>query len=129
MRQDTWHRLGAWSRFEQRHQPLLPWHRFGLRMLGFLAAALALDALAIVVGAVGYHHFERLEWMDAALNAAMVITGNGPLQPMHSVNGKLFEMGYALVGDIVFVVVVSVILAPVFHRVLHAFSLHVPDEE
>ncbi len=128
MKQDTWRRLGAWSQFEKRHQPLLSWHRFGLRMLQFLAAALALDALAVALGAVGYHHFERLGWTDATLNAAMVITGNGPIQPMHSVNGKLFEIAYALVGGIVFVVVVSVILAPVFHRVLHGFNIYVPDE-
>ena len=128
MQQNTWRRLGAWSQFEKRHQPLLPWHRFGLRMLSFLGAALLLDALAVVLGAVGYHHFERLNWVDATLNAAMVITGNGPLQPMHSLYGKIFEMAYAMVGDIIFVVVVSVILAPVFHRVLHAFSIYVPDE-
>lgn len=121
--------FSTWARFETRRQPLLSWRRFGLRMLGFFCAAFLLDAAAIAAGALGYHHFEHLGWLDALLNAAMIITGNGPIRTMHSPAGKIFQMVYAVIGGIVFVAVVSVLLAPVFHRVLHAFSIELPDEE
>ncbi|HQU17258.1 MAG TPA: hypothetical protein PLO69_14340 [Gammaproteobacteria bacterium] len=119
----------SWGRFETRRQPLLSWRRFGLRLLAFFGTALLLDALAVVIGAVGFHYFERLGWLDALLNGAMIITGNGPEYRMHSPAGKVFQMLYALIGGIVFVMVVSVLLAPVFHRVLHAFSVEFPDDE
>lgn len=121
--------FATWTRFETRRQPLLSWRRFGLRMLGFFVAAFLLDAAAIAAGAVGYRHFEHLNWTEALLNAAMIITGNGPVHATHSVDGKIFQMVYAVIGGIIFVAVVSVLLAPVFHRVLHAFSIELPDEE
>jgi len=97
-------------------------------MLGYLGLALAIDLLVITLGALGFHHFERLTWTGAVLNAALIITGNGPLVPMHSEAGRLFEIAYAVFGGISFIAVVSVVLAPVFHRVLHAFQLGVSDQ-
>ena len=126
---EEWRRFPGWARFETRHQPLLPWRRFGLRILGFFAAALLLDAMTITLGAVGYRHFEHLPWSESFLNAAMILTSNGSVHRAQTLGGKIFQIGYAWVGGILFVAVVSVLLAPVFHRVLHAFSIDLPDED
>lgn len=98
-----------------------------LRMAAFGATAIVFDALLIVVGAVGFHRLEHMGWLSSAVNAAMILTGNGPLHQAASPAGELFQMLYAVIGGIGFVVVATVILAPVVHRVLHIFHLGVQD--
>lgn len=115
------------TRFERRDQPLISLARFMLRMAAFGAAAIVFDMLLIVVGAVGFHRLEHTGWLSSALNAAMILTGNGPLHHAASPASELFQMLYAVIGGIGFVVVATVILAPVVHRVLHMFHLGVQD--
>ena len=109
------------SRFERRHETLLSRRRFAKRISMFVLLAVAAETLIICIGSVGYHYLEGLGWLDAALNTAMVITGNGPPYEVQSDAGKIFQIVFSLLGVIVFALVVSVVLAPVFHRVLHAF--------
>lgn len=116
-------------RFERRHQPLISGARFVRRMMMFALMALALDATLVVFGTLGFHEAEHLDWINAALNAALIITGNGPARPATTFSGKLFELSFAVIGGIGFIVVVTVILAPVVHRVLHAFHIEPPDSD
>jgi hypothetical protein len=76
---------------------------------------------------IGYHALEKLRWLDAFLNAAMLLGGMGPVDPMHTDAGKLFAGIYALVCGLVSVLASGIVLAPVAHRVLHA--LHVDDDD
>jgi len=115
-------------RFEHASQPLVTWRRFFRRMAVYATAALAIDTAFLAVGAFGFHQLEPLDWMGAALNAGMILTGNGPIKPMHTAGGRLFQLCYAMLGGIVFVMVVSVLLAPVLHRILHAFHLDTRDQ-
>jgi Ca2+/H+ antiporter len=107
--------------FEAVHLPLLSRRRFVARMATFLLAALIVDGVALAAGAVGYHFLDGLSWLDASLNATSVMTGNGPLHPPHTADGKLYTLFDALLGVIVFVAVIGVILTPMFHRILHGF--------
>jgi hypothetical protein len=79
------------------------------------------------VGTLGYHHFGHLEWIDALLNAAMILTGMGPVDPMKTAPGKLFATFYCLFSGIVFLSLMAIIMAPIYHRFLHTF--HLPDED
>jgi hypothetical protein len=116
--------------FEGRRQPLLSFRRFAIRMGGFALAALIVDGFAWGVGTIGYHVLEDLDWLDACLNAALVMTGNGPVNPPRTPGGKLFTILDALVGSILFAGVIGALLIPVFHRMLHAFHIkHGPDED
>lgn len=108
--------------FESRQDPLIPRRRFYHRMVKFLLAALAVDAFAVAVGAVGYHFIGGLPWLDATLNSALVITGNGPIGAIHSAAGKVFTALDALLGGVTFIVVAAVLLSPVIHRMLHAMN-------
>jgi hypothetical protein len=109
--------------FESRTDRLLPFKHF-LRRLGnstLLAAGIVLVALAL--GIVGYHWIAALPWVDAILEASMILTGMGPVHPMSATSAKLFASAYALFSGVVFLSAMSIMLAPIFHRVLHKFHL------
>jgi len=114
--------------FERHHEPLLPLPRFFGRMAKSLGIAAIINGVTLALGAVGLRRLEGLDWMDACLNAALVMTGNGPIAPAQSVSGKTFLLFYALGGVLVFAAVISSVMAPILHRMLHAFHVDVPDE-
>lgn len=70
--------------------------------------------------------FGGLAWIDALLNAAMILTGTGPVDPMKTSGGKLFATFYCLFSGIVFLSLMAIILAPIYHRAMHRFHM---DEE
>jgi hypothetical protein len=109
--------------YEHRREALLPRQKFWLRILrhGFLAAAIITGALGI--GILGYHYCEQLGWLDAFVNAAMILSGMGPLAPLQYDAGKWFAGFYALFSGVAFITIVGVIFAPVVHRFLHKFHL------
>ena len=109
--------------FEHRTKPLLPRKVFVLRMLRTLALALGIIGVSLGLGIFGYHFCAGLSWLDALLNAAMILTGMGPVNELHTVGGKLFASFYALFSGVVFITAVALLLAPVFHRFLHKFHL------
>ncbi|HSB65020.1 MAG TPA: hypothetical protein VLD65_00485, partial [Anaerolineales bacterium] len=113
--------------FEHRRQPLLTPREFLIRQLMYLLVALGIIGGSLVLGMVGYHYFENLAWIDALLNAAMLLGGMGPVNELHTSAGKLFASFYALYSGIVFLVSVGVILAPLYHRFLHHFHLEMED--
>ncbi len=79
-------------------------------------------------GMAGYAYFERLEWRDAFLNAAMLLGGMGPVERPTTPGGKLFAGFYALYAGLVFIVAVGIVGAPVVHRLLHQFHWEEDDE-
>ena len=91
------------------------------RLAKHVAAAALLIAASLAGGMAGYAHFERLSWLDAFLNASMLLGGMGPVESPATPGGKLFAGLYALYAGIVFLVVAGIILAPVIHRLLHRF--------
>src|SRR5262245_21267939 len=95
-----------------------------LRHLGRNAAIFVGSiAISLGLGAIGYHEFERLPWLDATLNASMMLAGMGPLNPLTTTAGKVFGIVYALFSGVVFLSLVAVLLAPVLPRLLH--RLHI----
>src|SRR5512146_2085997 len=107
--------------FEHHRQPLLPRSAFFRRVGRFTAAALLLVALSWLIGSLGYRVFEGMSWIDSMLNAAMILGGMGPLNPLRTDAGKLFAAFYALFSGIIFLVSVAVLLAPLLHRLHHQF--------
>lgn len=112
--------------FERRGEPLLSGRRFATRVLGFLGLAAMIDGVAIILGALGFHFLQGLTWLEGALQASLMITGNGPIYPPQTEAAKIFALFDAWLGVIVFVTVTGVLLAPLLHRVLHSFNLEVP---
>lgn len=114
--------------FEHRREALLPRHLFVRRMARNVSLSLGFIAGSLAVGMLGYRGTEGLSWLDAFLNAAMILTGMGPVDEMHSAAGKLFAGCYALFSGVAFLTAVAVLFAPVFHRFLHRFHLDVASE-
>jgi len=118
--------------FEHRSRPLLPRKIFALRVLRSLALASGVIGLALGLGILGYHYLAGLEWLDAVLDASMILAGMGPVSELHTVDGKLFAAFYALFSGVVFISSIAVLLAPIVHRFLHKFHLdedHFPDDQ
>ena len=109
--------------YESRKQPVLPRHRFARRLATHSAAALGLLAASLAIGMAGYVAFENLSWIDAFLNASMLLGGMGPVDPPHTPGGKVFAGVYALYSGLVFIVTAAVLFAPLLHRVLHRFHV------
>jgi hypothetical protein len=115
--------------FEHRRKPLLSRAAFAARLARSAALAAALIAVSLGIGVVGYHGFAGLPWIDALLNASMILTGMGPVDPLQTAGAKLFASAYALFSGVAFLTVVAVVLAPVVHRFLHRFHLEVAEKD
>jgi len=114
-------------RLERRHQPLLPAHRFPGRVANYAAASFGLIAFSLAIGVAGYHWLAGFAWLDALVNAAMILGGMGPVDPVTCAEGKWFAAAYALYSGIALLTSVGVLFAPVVHRVLHRFHLESGD--
>ena len=79
--------------------------------------------VALLAGVVGYHVFAGLGWIDSVLNASMILTGMGPVDPMKTTAAKLFASAYALFSGVVFLSAVGIVFSPIFHRILHYFHI------
>ena len=107
--------------YETKKQRPLVRARFVRRLLAHFIGALILLVVSLVFGIWGYMFFERLGWIDAFLNAAMLLGGMGPVNPPQTGSGKLFAGIYALYSGLVFIVTAALVFTPILHRLLHKF--------
>jgi hypothetical protein len=82
-----------------------------------------------LIGATGYHLFDGLSWLDATLNATMILTGMGPVDPIVAPTAKIFAIGYALFSGVFFLTMFAVLLAPALQHFLHRFHLDLNEQE
>ena len=75
----------------------------------------------------GYSYFEGMSFADAYVNAAMILSGMGPLHNPKTDAGKIFAGLYALYSGFAVLVIAGVTFAPAIHRVLHRF--HLADDQ
>jgi hypothetical protein len=115
--------------YEHRHKPLLSRGAFLRRLGRHTSVSFGIIAGSLAVGISGYHFLEHLSWIDALLNAAMILGGMGPVSELRTTAGKLFASFYALYSGLIVLVAAGVIFAPLFHRFLHRFHTEVDDED
>jgi ABC-type branched-subunit amino acid transport system permease subunit len=113
--------------FEKKAHPVASPEVFSRRLLLNGLVALATIGLALAVGLAGYMAFEAMGFVDAFANAAMIISGMGQLSPLQTDGGKIFAGVYAIFCGLLIFGVAGLILAPVFHRILHSF--HVDEND
>ena len=107
--------------YEKAGEPVAPWSTFIGRVLKHVLVALAPIGATILVGILGYHYIEGWPWIDSFEEAAMLLSGMGPVGQSQTVAGKLFASFYAMWSGLVLVVAMGIILQPFIHRVLHRF--------
>ncbi len=108
---------------ETRRDRLLSRRRFLGRLARYAGAAVLVTGGSLGIGMLGYHYLERLPWLDAFLNAAMILGGMGPVDAVRTRAGKAFAGCYALYCGVVALVVAGMLFTPIFHRLLHRFHL------
>ena len=112
--------------FEHRSKPLLPRKEYYRRIARHGALGFSIIVVALGIGMTGYHVFEKLPWVDAFVNAAMILSGMGPVATLQTDGGKIFAGCYALFSGLALIAILGIIFAPVVHRSLHKF--HLEDE-
>lgn len=105
--------------YEHISEPLLPWPQFLRRLLRSTSIGLLIIAVSLIAGILGYHLIVNLSWVDSYENAAMILSGMGPVGTPLTTAGKIFAGSYALYSGIAVLVTAGVLFAPLVHRMLH----------
>jgi hypothetical protein len=113
--------------FESRRQPIASQSVFLGRLTWNGIYSVALVAISLLVGTLGYIYFEDMRTIDAFANASMILASMGPLTPLTTDGGKIFASLYAIFSGFLLIGISTLMLAPVFHRILHRF--HVEDDD
>jgi len=115
--------------FENHKSKLINRKEFIGRQMKFMGFAAIILVLSIGIGIAGYHIFGKLPWIDAFLNASMILTGMGPIDHLETDSAKLFAAFYALYSGVAFLTFVGVLFAPIYHRFLHRFHFNRDDNK
>jgi hypothetical protein len=109
--------------FERRRQGLLSRRRFADRMLKAIGLWCILAVVGLAIGMAGYAAFEGMSLADSYVNAAMILSGMGPMGELKTTAGKIFAGSYAIFSGLLLIIATGFVLAPIFHRVLHHFHV------
>jgi hypothetical protein len=115
--------------FEHSSKPLLSRRKFYRRVLRNLFIAFLVITASLGIGVIGYMSLADMNFVDALLNASMILGGMGPVDILNNDEAKYFASFYALFSGITFLSTVGVIFAPIIHRAMHRFHLETEDEE
>jgi hypothetical protein len=108
-------------------RPLRTRRQFIGHLARFVGFAVLMLIVSLGIGMVGYHITAGLSWIDSFLNASMILTGMGPVNPMPDDAAKLFSSAYAIFGGAVYPAMTAIVLYPFVHRMMHV--LHVESAE
>jgi hypothetical protein len=117
------------TNFEHRRHPLISPRRFAGRILKAIGLWLTLTVVGLMIGMAGYAAFENMSVADSYVNAAMILSGMGPLGELKTTAGKIFAGSYAIFSGLLIVIATGFVLAPIFHRVLHHFHVETRDHD
>lgn len=118
---------GNGRRYERVSEPLAPWRRYLNRQLRSLGLGMIFVLIVLLAGMIGYHSLVALSWVDSYENAAMILSGMGPLASPMTFAGKVFAGSYALFCGIAALAITGVVAAPLVHRFLHRLHADVED--
>ena len=107
----------------EKRKQLVSKSEFAFSIIRSIFYSAIMISVSLGIGVVGYHYFAHLSWIDSLLNASMILTGMGPVDPMHSDEGKLFASFYSLFSGIAFLTTIAVFLSPILHRFMAKLHL------
>ena len=109
--------------FERRGQPVASRRKFLIRMTIAIGLWMILTIVGLAIGIAGYAAFEGMSFVDSYVNAAMILSGMGPVGELKTTGGKVFAGSYAILSGLIIVIATGFVLAPIFHRILHRFHV------
>jgi hypothetical protein len=107
--------------YEHKSEAVLPQSQWVRRILNTSWLAFIVIASSLSIGILGYHYISGLDWVDAVLEASMILGGMGAVAPMTNDVAKLFASAYALMSGLIVITTTGIILAPFLHRMMHHF--------
>ena len=114
--------------FEHISKPVLARPQFVSRLMRAVLLGLGLIAVSLAIGMAGYlYFFPKMDWADAFVNAAMILSGMGPLAAPETTAAKIFSGCYAIYSGLMLVMSAGVVFAPLVHRFLH--KLHADEDD
>lgn len=114
--------------FEHVSKPVLPPKQFLSRLMRAVLLGLGMIVISLAIGMAGYlYFFPKLDWADAFVNAAMILSGMGPLAMPETTGAKIFSGCYAIYSGLMLVMSAGVVFAPLVHRFLH--KLHADEDD
>jgi hypothetical protein len=113
---------------ERRDAQLLPRGKFLIRLGWYWLFGSLFLAVSLGIGTVGYHLTAHLGWVDAFLNASMILTGMGPVDKLETDTAKIFASCYAIFSGVSFLTFCGVLFTPFYHRFIHKFHLDMGDK-
>ena len=113
--------------YEHGSAELLPARQFVWRLAGHFTLVIGLVLLSLAGGMIGYRYLTPMSWVDAFLNASMLMGGMGPVNELSHDSAKIFAGCYALYAGLLFIVSISIMISPVVHRILH--RLHADEND
>jgi len=115
--------------YEHKDKPLIPKKKYYRRLLNNTLLAFTIILGSLGIGVSGYMTFAHFSFVDALLNASMLLGGMGPVDTLTNDASKYFASVYSLFCGITFLTTVAVLLAPVLHRIMHRFHIETEEEE
>lgn len=106
---------------ESKSKPVISRREFTTRILKWGVVTLGLIIISLYIGMAGYHYLENMSWVDALLNASMILGGMGEVDPLKTEAGKIFASFYSLYSGFFLIICGGLLMVPIFHRILHKF--------
>ena len=108
----------------------LPWPItiFIRKFLSYLGLSALFISLGLIVGIIGYHWAADLSWLDALVEASMILSGMGPISPLSTTRAKVFASLYALFSGLIFVLAMGIVLSPLVYSLVRQFQVNLKKE-
>lgn len=101
---------------------------FSKKFFNTVLIAIGIFLISFSTGVLGYHYIVKLSWVDAFLNASMILGGMGQVSELKDNSDKIFAGCYALFSGVTFLSSITIFLAPIIHRILQRFHIEYEDE-
>ena len=98
------------------------------KFLSYLGLSALFICLGLLVGIIGYHWAADLSWLDALVEASMILSGMGPISPLTTTSAKVFASLYALFSGLIFVLAMGIVLSPLVYSLLSQFQVNLKQE-
>ena len=96
--------------------------------LGYVGLSALFISLGLVLGILGYHWAAGLSWLDALVEASMILSGMGPISPLSTTGAKIFASLYALFSGLIFVIAMGIVLSPLVYSLLSQLQVNLKAE-
>lgn len=114
--------------YEKTSESLISRGLFIKRIASHSAFVVAIMALSVLVGVIGFIALENKELEDAILHASYMLSGFGVIETPTSIAGKIFAGVFGLYASIFFLAAFSIMASPIVHRMLHKLHLDTDDK-